>query len=173
MREVRSAVESRIIRTSPLPGTKLAKGGPSRARHALTVPQVEALADAAGGGLVEVWGRLVETDGKTHQSSAVPLPRFVADEYAGLLASRPNDPDALVIVTKTGRPVGLPNFRRRLDLASGGACRVVHALHAAPHLCLAHGPAGRPGHNGGASSAPIRQCSFGSGADVVQALKRD
>ena len=46
------------------------------------------------------------------------LPRFVADEYAELLESRPNDPDAHVFVTETGRPIGLRNFRRRLDLAA-------------------------------------------------------
>lgn len=129
-----SAVEARVIRTSPLAGIKVARRGTSRSRQALTVSQVEVLADAAGpdrvlvlvlaycglrpneafalhrrhrddfgqlvieGGLVEVRGRQVETDGKTHQARVVRLPRFVADEYAELLESRPSDPAAHVFV---------------------------------------------------------------------------
>ena len=50
-----------------------------------------------------------------------PLPRFVADEYAHLLEGRPSHPDAHVFVTKTGRPIGLRNFRRRLDGAAARA----------------------------------------------------
>ncbi len=42
-----SAVESRILRSNPLAGVKVARRGPTRAKQALTIPQVEALADAA------------------------------------------------------------------------------------------------------------------------------
>lgn len=152
-----SAVESKVIRTNPLTGVKLVKRGVSRARQALTIPQVEALADKAGpyrvlvlvlaycglrpneafalrrrhrddfgqliveGGLVEVRGRIVATDGKTHQRRVVPLPRFVAAEFDQLLDRRPPGPETLVFVTSTGRPIGLRSFRRRLDAAATAA----------------------------------------------------
>ncbi|MDQ6911171.1 MAG: site-specific integrase [Actinomycetota bacterium] len=152
-----SAVESRIIRSNPLAGVKLTRKGPSRARQALTVGQVEALANAAGDyrvlvlvlaygglrpneafalrrrhrddfgqlvveeGLVEVRGRLVTTDGKTHSARVVPLPRSVADEFAVHLDRRPQDAEAFVFVTSTGCPIGLRNFRRRLDSAATAA----------------------------------------------------
>lgn len=149
-----SAVESRVIRSNPLAGVKLPRRGATRAKEALTVHQVEALAAEAGEyrelvlllaycglrpneafalrrrhrddfgqlvveeGLVEVRGRLVATDGKTHQARVVPLPRFVAEQLDRLLERRPTDPEALIFVTPQGRPIGLRNFRRRLDAAA-------------------------------------------------------
>ncbi len=149
-----SAVESRIIRSNPLAGVKLTRKGPSRAKQALTVVQVEALANESGAyrvlvlvlsygglrpneafalrrrhrddfgqlvieeGLVEVRGRLVSTDGKTHRARVVPLPGSVADEFSEHLEARPADPEGLVFVTSTGCPIGLRNFRRQLDAAA-------------------------------------------------------
>jgi site-specific recombinase XerD len=72
-------------------------------------------------GLVEVRGRIVATDGKTHQSRVVPLPRFVADELDALLAARPPGPETLVFVNPVGGPIGLRNFRRALDAAAVAA----------------------------------------------------
>ncbi len=42
-----SAVESRVVRSNPVAGIKLVKRGASRAKQALTIPQVEALAAEA------------------------------------------------------------------------------------------------------------------------------
>ncbi len=152
-----SAVESKVLRTNPLAGVKLVRRGPSRARQALTIPQVETLADEAGpyrvlvlmlaycglrpneafalrrrhrddfgqlvieAGLVEVRGRIVATDGKTHQARVVPLPRFVADELDAHLDSRPPGAEALVFVNSVGGPIGLRNFRRTLGAAAAAA----------------------------------------------------
>lgn len=152
-----SAVESEVIRSNPLAGVKLPRRGATRAKEALTVHQVEALAAEAceyrelvlllaycglrpneafalrrrhrddfgqlvvEEGLVEVRGRLVATDGKTHQARVVPLPRFVADELDRLLERRPADGEALIFVTPQGRPIGLRNFRRRLVAAAAAA----------------------------------------------------
>ncbi len=152
-----SAVESRVLRSNPLAGIKMARGGGSRARQVLTVAQVEALADAAvpyralilvlaycglrpneafalrrrhrddfgqlvvEAGLVEVRGRITATDGKTHRGRVVPLPRFLAEEFDRLLATRPGGPETLVFASSTGGPMGLRNFRRRLDAAAAAA----------------------------------------------------
>lgn len=52
------------------------------------------------------------------EARVVPLPRFVADQLDRLLERRPTDPEALIFVTPQGRPIGLRNFRRRLDAAA-------------------------------------------------------
>ena len=145
-----SAVESRVLRSNPTTGIKASRKTTGRAKQALTVAQVEALADAAGeyrvlvlvlaycglrpseafalrrrhrddfgqlvveAGLVEVRGELVDTDGKTHRSRVVPLPRSVAEELAELLEGRPGDANALIFTTLTGRPIRLNNFRTYL-----------------------------------------------------------
>lgn len=152
-----SAVESRILRSNPLAGVKVARRGPTRAKQALTIPQVEALADAAEPyrvlvlvlaycglrpneafalrrrhrddfgqlvveeGAVEVRGRITATDGKTHRARVVPLPRFVAEELERLLVTRPAGPETLVFANSMGGPIGLRNFRRRLDAAAAHA----------------------------------------------------
>lgn len=149
-----SALESRVIRTNPTAGMRAPRKGASRAKQALTVAQVEALADEAGdyrvlvlvlaycglrpseafalrrhhrddfgqlvveAGLVEVRGELVDTDGKTHRSRVVPLPRSVADELAGLIEGRPEDANALIFTTPTGRPIRLNNLRTYLAAAA-------------------------------------------------------
>jgi len=70
-------------------------------------------------GLVEVRGRLVETDGKTHKSRTVPLASSVLTELRNLLDDRHGD--ALIFTTPHGRPIALSNFRRRLIRAAAAA----------------------------------------------------
>lgn len=64
-------------------------------------------------GLVEVRGRLVETDGKTHRSRTVTLPPSVSTElHMHVTRNVSADPEALVFTTPGGHPVRLRNFRR-------------------------------------------------------------
>lgn len=63
---------------------------------------------------MEVRGELLATDGKTHRSRVVPVPRSVDEELARLLVRRPDNPEALIFTTLTGRPIRLNNFRRHL-----------------------------------------------------------
>lgn len=61
--------------------------------------------------MTEVNGVLVTGTPKTHQRRSVPLPRFLADQLAPLLAGK--GPDDLVFTTGTGGQLRLMNFRRR------------------------------------------------------------
>lgn len=60
----------------------------------------------------DVGGQLVLGTPKSHQSRTVPVPRFLADELAELLAgSRPDD---LTFTTGRGYPLRLSNWRRKV-----------------------------------------------------------
>jgi integrase len=154
-------------------------------------------------GLVEVRGRLVSTDGKTHRARVVPLPPSVADEFAEHLDARPADPQALVFVTSSGCPIGLRNFRRQLDTAALQAgmpewftpytlrhtCASLMASQGVPVTTAAaimgHDPAMflrtyahlYPGDMRGAAAvldeARTTEISGSRGADVVQALRSE
>lgn len=156
---LRSAVDSGVIRTNPLAGVKLNKGNAGRAKQALTVEQLERLAEVAepvgyraivlvmgyGGlrpneafalrrrhlddfgqlviaeGLVEVRGRMVETDGKTHTNRVVPLPASVLAVLTDHLHGVGDTPDAFMFTTPKGHPIGLRNFRRMMVRLAGEA----------------------------------------------------
>ncbi|MDN5804074.1 MAG: site-specific integrase, partial [Microlunatus sp.] len=60
--------------------------------------------------VTEVRGRLVWGTPKSHQSRSVPVPRFVADLLAEVLAGK--GADDLVFTTLTGKPLRNLNFRR-------------------------------------------------------------
>jgi len=55
--------------------------------------------------LADVKGKLVFGPTKTYAHRTARLPRFLCDELAGHLASRPHDPADLVFTTTTGRPI--------------------------------------------------------------------
>lgn len=61
--------------------------------------------------VTEVNGVLVTGSPKTHQRRSVPVPRFLADQLAPLLADK--GPDDLVFTTAAGGQLRLMNFRRR------------------------------------------------------------
>jgi integrase len=62
--------------------------------------------------ITEVSGRLVTVPTKSGERRTVPLPRFLADELAAHLATRPHDPDALVFTSAEGGPVRQSLFMR-------------------------------------------------------------
>jgi len=106
-----SAVESKVIRSNPLAGVKLTRRGHSRAKQALTVAQVEALASAAGDYRVLV---LVLAYGGLRPNEAFALRRRHRDDFGQLVVE-----DGLVEVrghlvstdgkTHRGRVVPLPS----------------------------------------------------------------
>jgi integrase len=61
----------------------------------------------------EVGGRLNSGPTKTHTEQTVRLPRFLRDELAGYLASRPHDPDAFVFTAPKGGQLRHNNFYQR------------------------------------------------------------
>lgn len=61
--------------------------------------------------VTEVNGALVAGTPKTHQRRSVPLPRFLVDQIAPLLAGK--GPDDFVFTSSTGAQLRLMNFRRR------------------------------------------------------------
>jgi integrase len=63
--------------------------------------------------LVEVGGRLTFDTPKSHQRRTLRLPAFVVDELRDHLAKRvPADPDALLFVGRTGKPLHYNSWRR-------------------------------------------------------------
>ena len=155
------AADHRIIPANPIAGRKMGrKPTASKAKQALTVQQVEALAEAAdapnlryrelvlvmayGGlrpneafalrprdlddfgnlvvsaGIVEVRGKLYETDGKTHTSRVVPLPSSVESALRGRIEREHIGADCLIFTTpKAGTAIRLRKFREQL----GGAAK--------------------------------------------------
>jgi integrase len=74
--------------------------------------------------LSEVGGRLVWGTPKSHAARSVPIPNFVVDLLAEVIAERSNalDSSALVFTTWRGRPLRNLNFRRDVfDRAAGDA----------------------------------------------------
>ena len=61
----------------------------------------------------EVGGRLIAGPTKTHAERTVRLPRFLRDELAAYLASRPRDRDAFVFTAPKGGPLRHHNFYQR------------------------------------------------------------
>ncbi len=61
--------------------------------------------------VTELGGVMTFGTTKTHQRRSVPLPRFLVDEVAVLVAGR--SPDELVFTAPEGGPLRLNNFRRR------------------------------------------------------------
>jgi integrase len=61
----------------------------------------------------EVSGRLITGPTKTHAERTVLLPRFLRDELAAYLASRPRDRDAFVFTAPKGGPLRHHNFYNR------------------------------------------------------------
>jgi integrase len=61
----------------------------------------------------EVGGRLITGPTKTHAERTVRLPRFLRDELAAYLASRPHDPDAFVFTAPKGGQLRHNNFYQR------------------------------------------------------------
>lgn len=96
-------------------------------------------------GLVQVRGRLVETDGKTHAPRVVPLAPSVLAEVRAKVANL--KPDELMFLSPRGRPIGLRRFRDVLCRApdEGWAAGVVHPVLAATHVCVVDGAAQRAG----------------------------
>ena len=60
--------------------------------------------------VASVNGKLVFGSPKTHQHRTVPMPRFLVDELAEVLADR--RPDELVFTSGRGTPIRVQNFRR-------------------------------------------------------------
>ncbi len=92
--------------------------------------------------LSDVNGALSFGPTKNNKRREVPLPRFLGDELAQVLAGRA--PDALVFVSPEGQPLRAQNFRRRVWLGaverSGLDALTVHDLrHTAASLAVASG----------------------------------
>lgn len=84
----------------------------------------------------QVSGRLVFGEPKTHRRRYVHLPRFVADELAQHLHTRPSDPDALVWVAQKGGPLRYNPYRLRVwDPAVTEAGLDGLTPHALRHTC--------------------------------------
>ena len=84
----------------------------------------------------EVSGRLVFGEPKTHRRRYVHLPRFVADELAQHLHSRPADPEALVWVAPKGGPLRYNPYRHRAwDPAVAHSGLEELTPHALRHTC--------------------------------------
>src|SRR5512132_2114240 len=85
----------------------------------------------------EVSGRLITGPTKTHAERTVRLPRFLRDELAAYLASRPRDRDAFVFAAPKGGPLRHNNFYQRLfcpALARAGLPDQVR-FHDLRHTC--------------------------------------
>jgi integrase len=85
----------------------------------------------------EVGGRLITGPTKTHAERTVRLPRFLRDELAAYLASRPRDRDAFVFAAPKGGPLRHNNFYQRLfcpALARAGLPDQVR-FHDLRHTC--------------------------------------
>jgi hypothetical protein len=184
-----SAVESRILRSNPLAGVKVARRGPTRAKQALTIPQVEGLADAAEpyrvlvlvlaycglrpneagrrggcGGGPGPHHRDRRQDAQGQGRPAPPLRCRGAGAAAGHPARGTGDVGVCQFDGRPDRSAQLPPSARR-GCGTCRAARVGHAVHVAPHVRLADGPAGRPGDDGRRRSwGTTRPCSSGSTA---------
>jgi integrase len=85
----------------------------------------------------EVGGRLITGPTKTHAERTVRLPRFLRDELAAYLASRPRDRDAFVFTAPRGGQLRHHNFYRRLfcpALARAGLAEQIR-FHDLRHTC--------------------------------------
>jgi integrase len=96
---------------------------------------------------VDVGGKRVEKDTKTHRRRTVALPALVADVLADHLArfSEPHDPVAIVFASERGGPVQHANFRNRVFRPAAEAAGLippptVHDLrHTAAALAILRG----------------------------------
>jgi integrase len=92
--------------------------------------------------LAEVAGRVVCSTPKTHQTRSVPVPRFLVDDLAQLVAGK--SPDVHVFTRSDGQPLRLSWFRRAVFIpavASTGLDGLTpHGLrHTAASLAIASG----------------------------------
>lgn len=84
----------------------------------------------------QVSGRLVFGEPKTHRRRIVHLPRFVAEELAQHLRSRPSDPVALMWAAPKGGPLRYNQYRSRVwDPGVTGAGLEGLTPHALRHTC--------------------------------------
>jgi integrase len=87
----------------------------------------------------EVGGRLITGSTKTHAERTVRLPRFLRDDLAAHLASRPRAPDAFLFTAPMGGPLRHNNFYQRLfcpALLRAGLSEQVR-FHDLRHTCAA------------------------------------
>jgi integrase len=98
-----------LIRFAAYTGLRAGEIGALRVRRLDFLRSTVEVAESA----TEVNGELVYGPTKNYHRRSVPLPPFLRDDLAGLLRSRPHDPDSFVFTAPEGGPLRHNNFYRR------------------------------------------------------------